>query len=491
MKYNKILDVDDLNNFNKNKKNKIVVLCHGVFDLVHIGHIKHFEDAKSHGDILVVSVTTDIYVNKRPDGPFLDINKRLEYLTHLDLVDYVVVSKNNSAIEIINYIKPNFYAKGIEYKNLKNDSHGNLRKEIKAVTNFGGKIIYTNKEVSSSSFIVNNLKKDLNKIWYLKAKKSINIDEVIKISKKIKKLKICVIGENISDIYIYSNPLGRSSKNSSLVVQTKNKEVIAGGSEALANNLETYCDSVTLLTQSLTNVKNIKFKKEIFQIGKIIEKSRIIDNHTQVTLLQTYNDANLIWSKEKFLSFKKYLKKNKFDIIVCIDFGHGFFTKEVVKYITQLDTFLSLNVQTNAGNRGYNLITKWPKSDYLTITDEELKLAMQDNNSDLKHLVKKLKKYHKFKMINITMGNKGSVIFKNLKTVSTPAFVTKEENIVDRVGAGDSLFASTIGFAYLNSSLDIIGAVGNIAGALNLTFRANKTKITLEKIIKSLSYLLK
>ena len=202
MKYNKILDVDDLNNFNKNKKNKIVVLCHGVFDLVHIGHIKHFEDAKSHGDILVVSVTTDIYVNKRPDGPFLDINKRLEYLTHLDLVDYVVVSKNNSAIEIINYIKPNFYAKGIEYKNLKNDSHGNLRKEIKAVTNFGGKIIYTNKEVSSSSFIVNNLKKDLNKIWYLKAKKSINIDEVIKISKKIKKLKICVIGENISDIYI-------------------------------------------------------------------------------------------------------------------------------------------------------------------------------------------------------------------------------------------------------------------------------------------------
>ena len=49
----------------KNKEKKIV-LCHGVFDLLHIGHINHFKEAKKLGDILVVTVTQDKFVNKGP-----------------------------------------------------------------------------------------------------------------------------------------------------------------------------------------------------------------------------------------------------------------------------------------------------------------------------------------------------------------------------------------------------------------------------------------
>jgi bifunctional ADP-heptose synthase (sugar kinase/adenylyltransferase) len=48
------------------KSARKIVLCHGVFDLLHVGHIRHFEQAKKLGDILVVTVTPDIYVNKGP-----------------------------------------------------------------------------------------------------------------------------------------------------------------------------------------------------------------------------------------------------------------------------------------------------------------------------------------------------------------------------------------------------------------------------------------
>lgn len=491
-KIDKILTPDNFLSFKKKTKNKSIVLCHGVFDLVHIGHINHFEAAKSHGDILIVSITSDKYVNKRPEGPFFDEKKRLDYLTHIEIIDYVIKSKNLSSIEIIDKIKPNFYAKGIEYKNPKNDTHKNLKKEIKALNKIGGKIIYTDDEVASSSFIFNNLKKDLNKKWYLNAKKLININYLKKTADRIKKLKICVIGENISDIYIHSSPLGRSSKNSSLVVKVGKEEIIPGGTEALANNIDSYSDYVTLLTQEIEK-NNLKqnYKQKIFKIGNIIKKTRIIDNHTQVNLLQTYNNYNLEWDEKNFNKLKSFLKTKNFDIIACIDFGHGFFTPKVIDLITNLNTYLSLNVQTNAGNRGYNFVNKWKRSDYLTITDEELKLSIQDKNLSHLNLLKKLKKYHSYKTVNITLGSKGSIIFKNSKNKFTPAFVTKGENIVDRVGAGDSLFGSTLGLAYLDTPLEVIGAVGNIAGALNLSFRANKTKITYENIIKNLTYLLK
>ena len=60
----------------KKKNGKKVVMCHGVFDLLHLGHIKHFEKAKSLGDILVVSITADKFVNKGPGRPAFNESDR-------------------------------------------------------------------------------------------------------------------------------------------------------------------------------------------------------------------------------------------------------------------------------------------------------------------------------------------------------------------------------------------------------------------------------
>ena len=88
----KIISIENLQKIIVKEKNKgkKIVLCHGVFDLLHIGHIKHFKGAKNFGDILVVSLTPDIYVRKGPGKPAFSEKLRLEAVASLDVVNYVV-----------------------------------------------------------------------------------------------------------------------------------------------------------------------------------------------------------------------------------------------------------------------------------------------------------------------------------------------------------------------------------------------------------------
>ena len=90
---NKIVSLNQLKDIKKkcHKNGNKVVLVHGVFDVIHIGHLDHFKDAKSYGDILVVSLTSDEFVNKGFNQPYFKVNKDV-ILSHIDLIDYITVS---------------------------------------------------------------------------------------------------------------------------------------------------------------------------------------------------------------------------------------------------------------------------------------------------------------------------------------------------------------------------------------------------------------
>ena len=97
------------------KKNKKKIgLCHGVFDVIHIGHISHFEYAKKKCDFLIVSVTTDKFVNKGKDRPIFSIKERTNLLKKIKDIDLVISSNFESALQNISLIKPDFYFKDKE-----------------------------------------------------------------------------------------------------------------------------------------------------------------------------------------------------------------------------------------------------------------------------------------------------------------------------------------------------------------------------------------
>ena len=123
--------------------------------LVHIGHIKHFESAKKNGDILVVTITADEYVDKGPNRPHFNTMLRAEALAAIEIIDYISVSHSSTAENVIKKIMPNIYFKGIEYKNNKSDITGMIRNEKQAIKSVGGKIKYSNDQTFSSSTLIN------------------------------------------------------------------------------------------------------------------------------------------------------------------------------------------------------------------------------------------------------------------------------------------------------------------------------------------------
>ena len=153
----KIYDLKKLSKIIKNlkqKKNKIV-LSHGVFDLLHIGHIKHFESAKKLGHKLIVSVTKNEFIDKGPNRPLFDLKLRMEAIASLSCVDFVTYGNLDSAVDVIEHLKPDIYCKGQDYKILKKDVSKKIYKEKKAVLKNKGKINFTNEIKFSSSKILN------------------------------------------------------------------------------------------------------------------------------------------------------------------------------------------------------------------------------------------------------------------------------------------------------------------------------------------------
>ena len=202
----KIISVENLKKiiFKLKSKRKKIILCHGVFDLLHIGHINYFEEAKNYGDVLIASVTSDQFVNKGPNRPAFSEDNRLKALAALDAIDYVVLSKNPTSVPIIKELKPNFYCKGSDYKIHKNDISGEIKNEIKAVKKNGGKIIYTKGITFSSSNLINQFSQNYSmeqKNSLSKIKRKFTFLKIKKFIENFKKLKVLIIGETIIDQY--------------------------------------------------------------------------------------------------------------------------------------------------------------------------------------------------------------------------------------------------------------------------------------------------
>jgi len=131
-----------------------VVLCHGCFDLMHPGHIKYFQAAKEMGDLLVVTVSPDIYVDKGEGRPVFNETLRTESIAALECVDFVAVNKWPTAEETLRLLRPDIYVKGQEFESLE-DKTGKLQKEHRILEEIGAEMRFTHGIVFSSTKLLN------------------------------------------------------------------------------------------------------------------------------------------------------------------------------------------------------------------------------------------------------------------------------------------------------------------------------------------------
>lgn len=155
----KILELDELAKKIPDLKSrgKKIVHCHGCFDLMHIGHIKYFQASKKMGDVLIVTLTPDIYVDKGPDRPVFNQELRAESIAALECVDYVAVNKWPTAEDTLRLLRPDIYVKGQEFEKLE-DKTGKIQKENKIVKEIGAQMRFTHEIVFSSTKLLNQCK---------------------------------------------------------------------------------------------------------------------------------------------------------------------------------------------------------------------------------------------------------------------------------------------------------------------------------------------
>jgi len=267
---NKIFEINNLISRIRleKKKNKKIVHCHGVFDLIHVGHIKHFKEAKKNGNFLVVSITSDKFVNKGSGRPIFNQNLRAEFLSSISLIDAVVINNNLTSEKIISQIKPDIYFKGPDYKNNEADRSKNIYKEIAAIKKVKGKIVYSDDITFSSSNLINthsNYFSEEQKKYIKNISKKYSFNLIYNKLKKLEKLKVLLIGETIIDQYIFGDVLGKSGKEPHLVLNENKNESYLGGAAAIANHLASFCKTVKFLTLAGKEKENLNFIKKLLR----------------------------------------------------------------------------------------------------------------------------------------------------------------------------------------------------------------------------------
>lgn len=489
---------------NLKKQGKKIVLCHGVFDLFHPGHLFYFESAKKEGDVLIVSLTADEYVNKGINRPVFTHSIRAKVLANLEIVDYVLIDYHRTAVEIIKFLKPDIYFKGQEYEKELKNKESDLYKEYLAIKSVGGKIKFSYTPIfSSTEILVNyfNLYPQKTKGFLDEFKKKYSFEKIWAYIEKIKKLKILILGEAIIDDYCYCQGMGKIPKDNLIGTKFLRKETFIGGVLASANHLANFSEKVTLLTvlgekksykEFIIDRLNPKIRKIFFyeKNGCTILKRRFFDPVFMDKLFEIY------YFDDKPLSFKTrtkilaYLKKNisKYDLIILKDYGHGFFDEILIRFLEKKAPFLAVMAQTNSANYGFNLITKYKKADFICIDEPEARLATHLKDKDLNEVAKILFNNIKIKNLIITRGHNGSSAFDKKNIFNCPVFSNK---IIDRLGAGDAFFSLTAPLVALKTPLEIVNFLGNVMGAIKVTIIGNKEAVSREKLYGFLRTLLK
>jgi len=510
----KIKTIEQLAEIVKKEKNagRKVALCHGCFDLVHVGHIKHFNAAKRFANVLIVTITPDRFVTKGPGRPVFNETLRLETLSNIGGIDYVGLNDAPDAVSLIERIKPNFYVKGDEYKDFKGHPTGMRVKEKEMVEKFGGELVFTSEPTFSSTSLINNnfdfLPPDIEK-FLRQIRGEYTEKEIDEFVEKMNSLKVLVIGDPIIDEYTYCRTVGTVTKSPTISAVYKNTLKMAGASLVVARHIAEFAKSVEYI-----GVVGGKDNEKLFieeELGKMHIKTHLVTAPDRFTTLKRrfisgnyptalefktappdekmyklfevafMGDSLIDENTEKEICsiFEKREKEN--DLVVLADFGHGMITPKIRETIAKKSKWWAVNAQTNSTNYGFNLITRYKKPNFVCLDELEARLPFSDRyNKNREEIITNISKALECDEVMMSMGREG-LLLKTDKFYYAPALITKT---VDTVGAGDAVLSVASLCSYLQFPPLIRVLFSAVSGALATQTICNTEPIRKRKFVK-------
>ena len=492
---NKIKTPDKLILEIKKNKNKKIVMCHGNFDIVHPGHIRHLSYAKGNGDILVVSITADKFIKKGIYRPHVTEKLRALNLASLEFVDYVVIDNNTTPIKLIKRLKPNIFAKGIEYKAKEKPETVDEEKVMKII---GGKMIFTPGDIIfSSTKIIKDQDPNFNlfKLEKIMQDHRITFLKLEKIIQSFKKKTIHVVGDTIVDTYTNTSLIGGYTKTPTPSVNFIEKKDFIGGAAIVAAHLKNAGAKVEFtsvlgkddLSKKVLNfLKKNKIKSKIFfdTLRPTTNKNTIITNENYFILKIDKIDNTPI-SSNLCNEISKNIKSSKSDVIVLSDFRHGLFNKYSIPIFTNSINKSVLKVADSQVASRWGNICDYKNFDLITPNEKETRFSLADQDSNLSELTRALKTKSNYKNLLLKLGQRGVLGVEKRFSFTIPSFT---KNAIDPVGAGDAMLAYSSLSLSVSKCLVSAAIIGSIAAAIECEYQGN-VPVKDNLVLKKLKYL--
>jgi bifunctional ADP-heptose synthase (sugar kinase/adenylyltransferase) len=478
-----------------------IVHCHGTFDLVHPGYICLFEAARVRGDVVVVTVPSEVCRVPGDELPYFSETLRVKSLSALELVDYVVVVPHSDAAAAIECVCPHVY-----FKNSEHEPSSVVRRpqeEVAAMERLGGEIFCLDYSVFSSPKLINNFFKHLPE--GVKAQAS-SLAEQYTAEKfrsaldGLSKLRVLVVGDTIFDRYSYVRVQGLTSKNRIMSGRFLKEHTDPGGGLAVVRHIRQFTPHVRMVSlvgtepwvdaavgEHLSDEEDLLVRdSRITTVLKQRYVEPVSDGKEMAKLFSVnYIDADPPPAEvvDKVLQNLTVAMRDV-DLVVVTDFGHGLMAPGVRELVQDKSPFLALNCQTNSNNHGFNIIThQYRRCDCFSLDEQEILLSCARKGVDYGKELEALRERMGARYGWLTRGGVETIGVDNQQ--NTMRLPPLEPAVTDTVGAGDAFFSVVALAAAQGLPVNLSTLLGQLAGGQAVKIVGNSHPISKHALLKS------
>lgn len=477
-----------------------VIMCHGTFDVVHPGHIRHLLYAKTKADILVASLTADEHIKKGNMRPYVPQDLRAINLAALEMVDYVVVDGDPTPIRNLGIIKPDYFAKGYEYT--AGQVHPKTQEEIDILDSYGGEMIFTPGDIVYSSSALIELTPPsiaVEKLMTLMDAENVTFDDLRKAIAAMRGVKVHVVGDTIVDSYTYCSMIGGMTKTPTMSVRFEKQVDYVGGAGIVAKHLRAAGAEVTFSTVLGNDHFRSFVLNDLSTFGvhclPIIDETRPTTNKNAIVasdyrLLKIDTLDNRSISDKIVEQLKHRIADTKTQAVAFCDFRHGMFNRGTIPQLTAAIPPKVFRVADSQVASRWGNILEFQAFDLITPNEREARFALGDQDSIVRPLALELYKQSGCKTLILKCGERGIITYRN-HDIDYRAFFAIDsfaERVIDAVGAGDALLAYAT-LAQVATGNDVIAAIlGNMAAGVECEHDGN-CPVTPEHVLKKIDKL--
>jgi rfaE bifunctional protein kinase chain/domain len=467
-------------------RSKTVIMCHGMFDIVHPGHLRHLAYAKGKADLLIASLTADEHGTKGALRPYVPQELRAANMAALEMVDYVIIDPHPTPIEHIKQLQPDYFAKGYEY--FADGVPPRTQEEMDTLESYGGEIVFTPGDIVYSSTALIEAappKLGLEKLLALMESEGIHFEDLRRALWKAKEARVHVVGDTIVDSYSYCSVLGATAKSLAFSVRPERTDVFAGGAAVVAKHVKAAGADVAFSTVLGEDDLRDFVLKDLGSAGvtchPFIDRTRPTTHKERFIadgnkLLQVDRVDNRPLSDRGITFLTDRLRETDAQIVIFSDFRHGIFNRQTIGRLKQALPAGALKVADSQVSNRWGNILDFTDFDLLTPNEREARFALADQDSVVRPLALNLYQQAGCRHLILKLGERGVIGYRTPGVMPREFFMVDSlvDRLVDPIGAGDALLAYASLALWATDNIVIASILGSMAAAVACQQQGNE-----------------